>query len=74
MSEPQALEQQERTKTIRPSPVSEEDVEKDDVNIPKPPPRRSGTIQVQLKFRGRRKPIPVDFPDDGEGTPHEGTP
>lgn len=64
MSDKNALEQAERPKTIRPSPVSEEDVEKDDVIIPTPPPRRSGTIKVRLKYGGRSKPIPVDDPSD----------
>lgn len=57
------LEHAEQAKTIQPSPVCEEDIEKDDVSIPKPPSQRSGTILVHLKYGGRRKPIPVDFPD-----------
>jgi hypothetical protein len=44
--------------------VSEDDVEKSDVVIERPPPRRSGTIKVKLQYAGRSKPIPVDFPDD----------
>jgi len=27
-----------------------------------PPPRPSGTIKVRLKFKGRRKPIPIEDP------------
>jgi hypothetical protein len=70
MSDKNALEQAEKAKTIRPSLVAEEDVEKDDVNIVRPTPRRSGTILVHLKYGGRRKPIPVDFPD-GEDKPDQ---
>ena len=39
----------------------EEDILKWDVVIP-PPPRPSGTIRVRLKFKGRRKPIPIEDP------------
>ena len=60
----QELFEQKRAKVIELSPVFEEDIEKDDVDIPKPPPRRSGTILVHLKYGGRSKPIPVDFPED----------
>ena len=41
----------------------EEDILKWDVVIP-PPPRPSGTIRVRLKFKGRRKPIPIEDPSE----------
>ena len=41
----------------------EEDILKWDVAIP-PPPRPSGKIQVRLKFKGRRKPIPIEDPSE----------
>lgn len=41
----------------------EEDILKWDVAIP-PPPRPSGTIRVRLKFKGRRKPIPIEDPSE----------
>jgi hypothetical protein len=63
--EKQTLEKHQISSRPAPLPVSEEDVEKGDVVIDTPPPRRRGTIQVRLKYGGRRKPIPVDFPDDG---------
>ena len=61
----QTLEEPPTSPRPAPLPVLEEDVEKGDVVIERPRPRRSGTIQVRLKYGGRRKPIPVDFPDDG---------
>ncbi len=39
----------------------EEDILNWDVVIT-PPPRPSGTIRVRLKFKGRRKPIPIEDP------------
>lgn len=41
----------------------EEDILKWDVTIP-PPPRPSGTIRVRLKYKGRRKPIPIEDPSE----------
>lgn len=41
----------------------EEDILKWDVAIP-PPPRPSGTIRVRLKFKGRRKPLPIEDPSE----------
>ena len=41
----------------------EEDILKWDVVIP-PPPRPSGTIRVRLKFKGRRKPMPIEDPSE----------
>ena len=66
MTSTELLEQTERAKAIQPSPVCEDDVEKDEWTITKPGPKRSGTILVHLKYGGRRKPIPVDFPEDHE--------
>ena len=31
-----------------------------DAHIGTPPPRPSGTIRVKLKYKGRRKPIPIE--------------
>jgi hypothetical protein len=63
MDEPNAEPQ---TRTPPTPDVCEEDIEKDDVGFVPPPPNRSGTIKVRLQYGGRRKPIPVDFPE-GEG-------
>ena len=42
-------------------PVCNEDDLLDwDAHIGTPPPRPSGTIRVKLKYKGRRKPIPVE--------------
>ena len=41
----------------------QEDILKWDVSTP-PPPRPSGTIRVRLKFKGRRKPIPIEDPSE----------
>lgn len=65
MNKPTILEEQERAKT-QPMPVSEEDVEKDDITVVRPPPRRSGTIKVKLRYAGRSKPIPADDPSANE--------
>ncbi len=32
--------------------------------IPPPPPKRKGTIQVRLHYKGRAKPLPVPDPND----------
>jgi hypothetical protein len=32
--------------------------------IPPPPPKRRGTIQVRLCYKGRGKPLPVAEPDE----------
>lgn len=58
------LEDQQTSVKPSPAPASDADVEKTEVAAPFPPPRRRGTIQVRLTYGGRRKPIPVDFPDD----------
>jgi hypothetical protein len=64
MAEKNALEQAERPKTIQPTTACEGDIEKDDVVVSPPPPRRSGVIKVRLRYVGRSKPIPVDYPSD----------
>ncbi|MYB94210.1 hypothetical protein F4054_18650 [Candidatus Poribacteria bacterium] len=38
----------------------EEDILDWDVAIVTPPPRRSGTIRVKLKYKGRSKPFPAE--------------
>jgi hypothetical protein len=64
MQKPEALETLPQTPVSPRVPVvNEEDVEKE-INVNMPPPKRRGTIQVQLKYVGRRKPIPVDFPEE----------
>ena len=40
----------------------EEDILNWDVTITPPPPRQSGTIQVKLIYKGRKKPMPVENP------------
>ena len=40
----------------------EEDIPNLDAVILTPPPRRFGTIQVRLIYKGRRKPMPVENP------------
>jgi hypothetical protein len=51
-------------KAAEPMPMSpDEDVLDWDAYSPPPPPKRSGKIQVRPRYVGRRKPIPVDFPD-----------
>jgi hypothetical protein len=50
--------QQER---LAPPTYDEEDVLNWDVAIT-PPPRPSGIIRVKLKFKGRKKPMPIDAP------------
>lgn len=41
----------------------EEDVLNWDATVT-PPPRPSGTIRVRLKYKGRRKPIPIEDPSE----------
>ena len=38
----------------------EEDLLNWDPAIVTPPPRRSGTIRVKLKYKGRSKPFPIE--------------
>ena len=38
----------------------EEDILNWDVAIVTPPPRRSGTIRVKLRYKGRSKPFPTE--------------
>ena len=35
-----------------------------DAYVPPPPPKRKGTIQVRLVYKGRAKPMPVPDPDE----------
>ena len=63
MAEKQTLEEQPAVE-YKPTPASEQEIERTEVAAA---PSRSGrrrTIQVQLKYGGRRKPIPVEFPED----------
>jgi hypothetical protein len=46
---------------LAPPTYDEEDVLNWDVAIT-PPPRPSGIIRVKLKFKGRKKPMPIDNP------------
>jgi hypothetical protein len=49
----------------KPVPAAEgEDVSNWDEYLPTPPPRRKGRIVVQLRYRGRSKPIPVENPSE----------
>lgn len=41
---------------------NEEDILNWDVAITPPPPRRSGTIRVKLRYNGRSKPMLVEDP------------
>jgi hypothetical protein len=57
-------------KAAEPLPIAaDEDVLDWDAYSPPPPPKRSGKIQVHLRYVGRRKPIPVDFPDTDAANP-----
>ena len=58
---PEILEPSLPQKRLAFPTYDEEDILKWDVVIP-PPPRPSGTIRVRLKFKGRRKPIPIEDP------------
>jgi hypothetical protein len=48
----------------RSAPVvtADDDILDWDAVIRTPPPRSAGKIQVQLRYRGRGKPLPVDDP------------
>jgi hypothetical protein len=45
-----------------PTPVDEDEILDWDAHVEVPPPRRSGTVRVLLKYAGRGRPLPVDDP------------